>query len=146
MHDLELELIAITELGEILLAGEQVLRVEIDLVIQRAFAVHDGVEMVPVHGAPSNSVHFHYGQWRMAPALRLDKRGAWLLQWRMAPALREDKAEPYPTHATTGFRNMPICSISHSITSPGCRYHACGSLLNAATPETVPVDTTSPAL
>jgi hypothetical protein len=41
---------------------------------------------------------------------------------------------------------MPIFSISHSITSPGFRYSDFGSPLNAATPETVPVETTSPAL
>src|SRR5271165_480445 len=54
---------------------------------------------------------------------------------------------PYAcSHEITGLRRMPICSISHSITSPGLRNHAFGSALNAATPETVPVDTTSPAL
>src|SRR6266700_422119 len=35
---------------------------------------------------------------------------------------------------------MPIFSISHSMMSPGLRYHALGSPENAATPETVPVD------
>src|ERR1039457_2843586 len=46
----------------------------------------------------------------------------------------------------TGFRSTPIFSISHSITSPGFRYQAFGSPENAATPDTVPVETTSPAL
>src|SRR2546425_13164674 len=46
----------------------------------------------------------------------------------------------------TRFRRTPMFSISHSITSPTFRYQALGSPLNAATPETVPVETTSPAL
>ena len=46
---------------------------------------------------------------------------------------------------TTGFRSTPIFSISHSTTSPGFRYSDFGSSLNAATPETVPVERTSPA-
>src|SRR5258708_31042582 len=54
---------------------------------------------------------------------------------------------PYAfSHEITGFRSTPIFSISHSITSPGFRYHAFGSPENAATPDTVPVETTSPAL
>src|SRR6266576_2560716 len=54
---------------------------------------------------------------------------------------------PYAfSHEITGFRSTPIFSISHSITSPGFRYHAFGSPEHAATPDTVPVATTSPAL
>ena len=48
-------------------------------------------------------------------------------------------------HDTTGFRSTPIRSISASITSPGFRYSDAASSLNPATPETVPVDSTSPA-
>src|SRR4029077_11823959 len=51
----------------------------------------------------------------------------------------------FSLYETTGFRNTPIFSISHSTTSPGFRYNDFGSPLNAATPETVPVDSTSPA-
>ena len=43
-------------------------------------------------------------------------------------------------------QSTPIPSMSHSITSPGFKYQACGSPLKAATPETVPVESTSPAL
>src|SRR5207248_9029325 len=46
---------------------------------------------------------------------------------------------------TTGLRRTPIFSISASITSPGCRYSAAASSENPATPDTVPVDSTSPA-
>src|SRR5207237_1252329 len=46
----------------------------------------------------------------------------------------------------TGLRNTPIRSISASITSPGLRYHTAGSSLKPATPETVPSESTSPAL
>src|SRR5436305_8145583 len=46
---------------------------------------------------------------------------------------------------TTGLRNTPILSISASITSPGRRYSDAASSLKAATPLTVPVETTSPA-
>src|SRR6185436_15435575 len=46
---------------------------------------------------------------------------------------------------TTGFRSTPIRSISASITSPGFRYSDAASGENPATPDTVPVDTTSPA-
>ena len=54
---------------------------------------------------------------------------------------------PYASsHEITGLRSTPIPSISHSITSPGLRYQAFGSSQKAATPETVPVETTSPAL
>ena len=39
-----------------------------------------------------------------------------------------------------------MCSISASIMSPGFRYSDTASSVNAATPATVPVETTSPAL
>src|SRR5581483_8245323 len=54
---------------------------------------------------------------------------------------------PWPScHEITGFRSTPIFSISASITSPGLRYHANGSSLKPATPDTVPSERTSPAL
>ena len=53
---------------------------------------------------------------------------------------------PCPScHEITGLRSTPIFSISASITSPGLRYSEAASGENPATPDTVPVDTTSPA-
>ncbi len=60
MDDLELELVAIAKCVEVFLAREQRLGIEIQLVIERALAVHDGVEMIPVHTAPGY-------QWWTAP-------------------------------------------------------------------------------
>src|SRR5204862_7226986 len=50
-----------------------------------------------------------------------------------------------PLYETTGFRSTPIFSISHSTASPGFKYSDFGSSLHAATPDTVPVESTSPA-
>src|ERR1700730_14566791 len=51
----------------------------------------------------------------------------------------------FSLYETTGLRSTPIFSISHSTTSPGFRYKDFGWPLDPATPETVPVDSTSPA-
>src|SRR4029450_10780591 len=44
----------------------------------------------------------------------------------------------------TGFRRKPILSISASITAPGFRKSDAASSEKPATPETVPVESTSP--
>src|SRR5437867_1173397 len=67
MDDLELQLVAVAEGVEVLLTGEQRFRVEINLVIERAFAVHDGVVIVSVQGqspgcAPSSDVEVRGGR------------------------------------------------------------------------------------
>jgi hypothetical protein len=60
---------------------------------------------------------------------------------------RRGAGSPYAScHETIGFRRTPMRSISASITSPGLRYSDSASSLNPATPETVPVESTSPAL
>src|SRR2546429_5237135 len=49
VHDLELQLILVAKVRKLALAGKQRLRVQVQFVIQRAFAAHQGVEMLPVH-------------------------------------------------------------------------------------------------
>src|SRR5205823_4190789 len=50
------------------------------------------------------------------------------------------------SHEITGLRRTPMRSISASMTSPALRYSDAASSLKPATPDTVPVETTSPAL
>ena len=62
--------------------------------------------------------------------------------------LWEDRSyEPWASsHEMMGLRSTPIRSISASMTSPGLRYRDSASSLKPATPDTVPVERTSPAL
>ena len=52
VDDLELQFVLIAEILEIFLAGEQLLGVQVELVVERALAVDDGVEILPVHKNP----------------------------------------------------------------------------------------------
>src|SRR5438045_1425598 len=54
MHQLELQFVMVAELRVLRLAAEQRLGLQINFVIQRAFAVHDGVKLFSVHGYRSS--------------------------------------------------------------------------------------------
>ncbi len=56
MHRLELQLVAVAELIERFLTTQQRVRVEIDLVVERAAALHLAVKIFAVHDARSSRV------------------------------------------------------------------------------------------
>ncbi len=49
VDDLELQLVPVAEAGKVFLAGEQLFGVQIQLVVERTFPVHDGIKILSVH-------------------------------------------------------------------------------------------------
>jgi hypothetical protein len=55
VHDLELQLVLVTEFCVVGLAAEERFGAQVDFVVQCAFSIHDGVELLSVHSRPPNT-------------------------------------------------------------------------------------------
>jgi hypothetical protein len=52
VDQLELQFVRVAKILEVFLAGEERLGVQVDFVIERPLAIHDGIKMLAIHRTP----------------------------------------------------------------------------------------------